>query len=802
MKKRYVTLGIKLTIVLFLCIFLCLNIDGFKYKNQIPYSYEYVGFSEEIKEKNVVKVHFYAARHDMSNIKIMGQVLPNNEGVIEVSLYTDKGQLLQSSKISYEKINAADGVCEFSIAPLHQGKIYTLEIRNQTENVENGYSVSVCHFASQEMVAWSFNDSMQEGLPSVTFTYSSYETELQLVLVCLVVILLSIFLPSLSERRGKLIYQTIVFFVAPLLVFYATEIMNMGGIEKIPPKPMLAGYLFILALYVVFYALLNRFHLAVVIASTIWMFCATVNHFVLQFRQTVFLPGDLRGAQTAMNVIDGYVFSFSKEFVLGMVVFSLVIFLALRDTLVLQKKVFRLVVAAVAVAYVCMACVFVSSPKAYEKADIVLDTWSQTTRSKDQGFFLNFAINVPYLINKAPKGYFPEELHSFLPTNAVDKEEKDIRYPHIITIMNESLADFSIIRGETYTSSNPFEFIHSLRDDDKANTFVGSVVIPVYGAGTNCSEFEMLTGFSLSMLNNTTAAPFAQFVYGDMPSIASHFRQLGYETMASHPGNSASWGRKSAFPLLGFDKAFFQNEGYFAGAEMMRGHHVSDKSNYDFLIEQFENRGDAPQYHYNLTMQNHGGYAFADFPATITIDESVVEGQYAFMEQYLTLLQKSDEAFAYLLSYFEAVEEPVIIMMFGDHWGAADHGYVEKLFATPMSEFSKRQQMTQHQTPLILWANYDVDFSDIPPLVSSNYLSAIVKNAAEIPLAPFDDFLLDLMEELPVISKFGYVDKNGDYYETLPEKYEELIHNYQKLIYNGLIDYDKRKWDIFEPFLG
>ena len=42
-------------------------------------------------------------------------------------------------------------------------------------------------------------------------------------------------------------------------------------------------------------------------------------------------------------------------------------------------------------------------------------------------------------------------------------------------------------------------------------------------------------------------------------------------------------------------------------------------------------------------------------------------GVYPKAEQYLTLANKTDEAFKKLIDYFSAQTEPTILVMFGDH---------------------------------------------------------------------------------------------------------------------------------------
>ena len=67
-------------------------------------------------------------------------------------------------------------------------------------------------------------------------------------------------------------------------------------------------------------------------------------------------------------------------------------------------------------------------------------------------------------------------------------------------------------------------------------------------------------------------------------------------------------------------------------------------------------------------MQNHSAY---NVPWT-GLDKTVwltgaMEGRFHTVNQYLSLIRESDSAFQYLVEYFSQVEEPTMILMFGDH---------------------------------------------------------------------------------------------------------------------------------------
>ena len=72
--------------------------------------------------------------------------------------------------------------------------------------------------------------------------------------------------------------------------------------------------------------------------------------------------------------------------------------------------------------------------------------------------------------------------------------------------MNESWADFSA-HGTLSASAELTPFFHFLKND--AHAVTGNVVVPVFGSGTCCSEFEALTG--ASYLFNLMTSPYAAY---------------------------------------------------------------------------------------------------------------------------------------------------------------------------------------------------------------------------------------------------------------------------------------------------
>ena len=116
--------------------------------------------------------------------------------------------------------------------------------------------------------------------------------------------------------------------------------------------------------------------------------------------------------------------------------------------------------------------------------------------------------------------------------------------PNIICIMNESLSDPGAL-GNLETNEDYMPFIHSLTE----NTIKGSLSMPVFGAGTSNSEFEFLSGDSISFLP-TGCNVYQSYVKDTVPSLVSTLGALGYSRTAFHPYYGEGWNRRNVYPLL------------------------------------------------------------------------------------------------------------------------------------------------------------------------------------------------------------------------------------------------------------
>ena len=106
--------------------------------------------------------------------------------------------------------------------------------------------------------------------------------------------------------------------------------------------------------------------------------------------------------------------------------------------------------------------------------------------------------------------------------------------------------------------------------------------------------------------------------------------------------------------------------------------------------EKARSKSSDPFYLFNVTVQNHGGYVgnrgFVD--TDIQVTNSMLSSDE--VEQYVTLAKKSDEAFEELIKYFEKVDEPTIIVMFGDHQPPLSTDFYSNIFGKKIDNFTAK----------------------------------------------------------------------------------------------------------------
>ena len=353
--------------------------------------------------------------------------------------------------------------------------------------------------------------------------------------------------------------------------------------------------------------------------------------------------------------------------------------------------------------------------------------------------------------------------------------------------MNESFSDLSVL-GEVPVSEDFLPFFRSLSE----NTVKGTAYASVFGGTTANSEYEFLTGNTTAFLPEGTV-PFHLYVADGTPNLGAQMKALGYDTVFLHPYLASGWNRRAVYADFGFDTVLFQDD--LTDTSLIR-EYISDQSDYESLIRLYEEKEKGqPLFLFNVTMQNHSGYdkPWDGLERTAELT-GVLAGRFPTVDQYLSLIKQSDNAFRYLINYFSQVEEPTMILLFGDHQPQVAASFYTKMLGGSEDTWDAATAQKRQAVPFVIWANYDIPEAEGVEL-SLNYLSALLMDTANLPMTGYQKYLARLWEAAPVINTVGIRDAGGNWYgenEALPEELEAAVEDYRVLLYNHVFDKKNR----------
>ncbi|MBQ7677880.1 MAG: LTA synthase family protein [Lachnospiraceae bacterium] len=268
--------------------------------------------------------------------------------------------------------------------------------------------------------------------------------------------------------------------------------------------------------------------------------------------------------------------------------------------------------------------------------------------------------------------------------------------PNVIVMLLESFFDVEEA-SFIHTSVDPIPFFHEL----EANYSTGHLTVPVVGAGTCNTEFEVLTGMSCQFLGPGEYPQKTILKKRDCESFASDLKNLGYTSAVVHNNGGNFYSRANAFSMMGFDE-FTSKELLDITEYTPLGSWATD----DILVGGTKDALDATpgkDFVYTITVEAHGDYPtekiIEDPPVTVTCEgkDTAKENQW---EYYVNMIHNVDEFLRDYMAMLDARGEPTIVIMFGDH--------------LPTMGLEEREVATGDlfQTKYVTWNNFGMEKAD------------------------------------------------------------------------------------------
>lgn len=799
--------------ILLICIFTGINIMFINYifnNNLIKKSgNEYVErdvfeFTESfISKDDYVEQTFNLQHPYLESIKVR---MANNSGgtpeefVLLLTLLQD-GKVIKQEEVSATQFDNWTYYNFVVQEKLNTNKECTLKVQQiegpTGEDNKEQYQKSYVLFHAVEHAAensskYSYNGNEIEGELETVYIYKYVDKGLifKLIIVDLSVIAVLVFGGRIVNivKKSKKVEKVIgygLYGIWPFVCFCYVEIIT-GNIISIQMEYWIRNLIIYYIAFIVLSLFLNKMEILFLAYTLFLVLCGLVQYFVTLFRGKVFMIQDIFAVKTAMAVADTYVFAIPYHIFLSLAVCICCLYLLSNIKFVLFQ---RHGILKKAVFLVMWLCLILGVKEVSGVFIYPVTLWNVAGDYAERGLIYTLLAEVQYIQHTEPENYSINTVKEIINgTEGIVEKQGGIVPENILIIMNETFSDLEYINTIS-TDTELLPYMKSMQE----NVVKGYLSMPEFGGGTANSEYEVLTGNNLQFLTAGTSA-YEMNVQSDEYGLASTLEVQGYKTVVMHPFGRDNWNRPAVYNYMGFDE--FLSEESWENPERIRWC-ISDKSAYDKLIEVSEET-DGKLFTFLVTIQNHGGYAteYDNFENEVELN---YEKDYPQAEQYLSLIQESDRAFQSLIEYFEQVEEPTMIVMFGDHLANVEQEFYEELFGKPLGELSIEEIQKRFMTPFVIWTNYDIPEEE-NIVMSANYFGSFILQQAGVEMTEYNEFLLNLREEIPVIRNSVICDKDGNWYkwDEMSEEDNALINQYKILQYNNVFDRKERVDEVFK----
>lgn len=567
----------------------------------------------------------------------------------------------------------------------------------------------------------------------------------------------------LKDKRN---WQTLLLYILlPFVINFILECFErksfLGGFSHLAANPVAFLSNMLIILLTLSVSLLFRRRIFVLsLISCMWIIFGIANYILLSNRVTPFTGYDLKLISAALGVLQKYLNNFQLVLVgilfVGTIIGLIFIF---RKSPKIPGKV-NYIKATVQIGFIFLLAV--GGIRLGIRTGNLEERFGELSQSYlKNGFVYCFTNSLIDTGVDKPADYSPESIGKFVynkvehPTDdAIEVDEKEFTGPNVIVLQLESFFDVARLKDTTF-SEDPIPYFHSLQ----ASYPSGLLEVPVIGAGTVNTEFEILTGMNMNDFG-AGEYPYKSILKKKVcESIAFNLKPHGYATHAIHNHTGRFYSRNEVYANLGIDT--YTSVEYINPIERTPMNWCKDS----VLVGEIEKCLDCTSeqdFICTISVQGHGSYpSDAEYEKVITVGTVYDEEKRNSFEYYVNQIHEMDEFLQTLIRTLSARKEETILVMYGDHLPSLNIND-ENLNGANM-----------YQTDYIVWSNFALDLPD-------QDLEAFELNSKVLAVLGITDGVINSYHQ----------NKSGapDYLEGLAALEYDLLYG-NLLAYNGNLPY-------------
>lgn len=445
-------------------------------------------------------------------------------------------------------------------------------------------------------------------------------------------------------------------------------------------------------LSIVFIARKKMFTYALITAG--WFLVGLVNGIVLNDRRTPFTAVDLTLAKSILPILRSYLELWQIVGAIILLIVGVIALVSLYLYSPVAKKSFDLKT------NVCMVLIMFLmfggiTYVGVGRGQLIKDFDNLIAGYKDYGVAYGFCVTAmdtgidrPIEYSKDRVQKLSQKIHKMIKESDQQAEYKEERRPNIIFIQLESFFDLSTVK-KLQVSEDPIPTFHKIQEEYTS----GMLKVPVYGAGTINTEFEVITGMNVKYFG-TGEYPYRSVLQNKTcDSISYWLKELSYETSVIHNNNASFYDRDTVFSNLGFDN-FITIENMNVNSKNEAGW-AKDEILTKYIMDTLE-RTSSKDLIYTISVQGHGDYPTdpQDNALIQVTGEGLSESYLNQLTYYVNQTREMDDFLKNLLELLSEYDEDTMVIAYGDHLPGMDFENSDLLCGN------------KYETPYFIWDNF------------------------------------------------------------------------------------------------
>ena len=567
-------------------------------------------------------------------------------------------------------------------------------------------------------------------------------------------------------RKLSLLFPCLLFAILEIL-FY---VLNKDFYFNVHIMSILFSLFLIYILYGFIYAIVNKTSITNIIMLFIMIFFFLINQF------KIFFTGEVISASEIIMITEaGELIEIVKSELLNSLwyyrkLLIIVVIIIILSIIYLRKINYKEKSLSKRFIYLFSILIYVLLIIPFEGRDFVINKTvfndSKVTRASSindhfgayriiGGLYIDYLDTIDYSETLENE----EDLEKIYSSVKYDNPKKVFKKPNIILMLTEAFWD--ITKQDSIKFSNdPLKEYH----DIKKNSIVIDVLSPVFGGKSSNTEFELITGGSLSYFKPGTLAYFKYYQTDSSknnPSIIRELKNNGYKTYVGIAETARTYSVDKVYTKMNFD---VKNEWY----EKL-GYTVHDDYLIGDVIKTLKNKDKNEKIFYlTVSMDSHMPYQnkiFREYSFDI-IDNKLDDSMTKMAKNYTESIKNASLQLKRIYDYIKTFDEDTIVIFIGDHLPFFN-SFNDNLY-NYISEFNTKNELVnryrKYNTEALIVSNYKIDYNDLTSLSPDLILTTII-NKMDVEISDYYKWLYSTRKELPMTNWYLAKDKNGKIYD-------------------------------------